>query len=63
MRPNLEKGADSVVMLSVTLLMTVTSDGLEGTSLEDMLGNGRCFGVVGTSEFNVLVLAFILTSM
>lgn len=36
-RPNLEKGAETVMMLGVILRMTVDSDGLEGVSLEVMM--------------------------
>lgn len=35
--PKREKGAEQVMMLGVTLRMTITSDGLEGISFDDML--------------------------
>ncbi len=37
-RPKRAKGAEQVTMLGVTLRMTITSDGLEGASLDDMMG-------------------------
>jgi len=36
-RPKREKGAEQVMMLGVTLRMTITSDGLDGMSFDDML--------------------------
>ncbi len=38
MRPNRQNGLDNVVMFGVTLRITITSAGLDGTSLEVMLG-------------------------
>ena len=35
--PNRAKGAEQVTMLGVTLRMTITSDGFDGTNLDDML--------------------------